>query len=86
MHSSPCSPRFGQSALTHLMVSHPPEFPHEAELESGSFDFFQLVGISEGEAAFARKHDGSALLQRLLARRIFPVTNPDRPELEMESE
>jgi hypothetical protein len=50
-------------------------------LESGAFDFFQVVGISEAEAAFARSHDGSALLKLLIKSGQFPVTDPNRTEV-----
>ena len=73
--------RSSQSVLTRLMVAPPLQFPREAQLESGAFDFFQLVGISESEAAFARSHDGPALLELLIARGYFPVTDPDRKEV-----
>ena len=60
------------------MLAPPTGFPREAQLESGPFDFFQLVGITEAEAAYARAHDGPALVEILQAHRAFPVTNPDR--------
>lgn len=73
--------RAGQSLLTRLMVAPPSRFLREAQLDSGSFDFYQLVGISEAEAAFARAHDGPALLALLVAHGCFPVTDPDRKEV-----
>lgn len=71
----------GQSLLTYLMVAPPSRFPRMAELESGAFDFYQLVGISESEAEFARARDGPALLELLDAQGCFPVTDPDRNEV-----
>jgi hypothetical protein len=73
--------RSGHSKLTHLMVAPPSGFPREAHLDSGSFDFNQIVGISEAEAAFARSHDGLALLEMLVAQGYFPITDPDRNEV-----
>jgi|SRR5678815_2684123 len=73
--------RSGHSVLTHLMVAPPSRFSREAQLDSGSFDFYQIVGISEAEASFARSHDGSALLELLVAHGYFPVTDPDRKEI-----
>jgi len=70
--------RSGLSVLTHLMIAPPSRFPREARLDSGPFDFYQVVGISEGEAAFARAHGGSALLEVLVAHECFPVTDPGR--------
>ena len=69
------------SALTYLMLAPPTRFLREAQLESGSFDFYQVVGISEAEAAYARSHDGPALLELLVAHDYFPVTDPDRSEV-----
>jgi hypothetical protein len=73
--------RSGHSVLTHLMVAPPSQFPREAQLDSGSFDFYQIVGISEAEVAFARSHGGLALLELLVAHGYFPVTDPDRKEI-----
>jgi hypothetical protein len=75
--------RSGNSVLTHLMLAPPSGFPREAQLDSGPFDFYQIVGISEAEAAFARSQDGSALLELLVAHGCFPVTDPNRREVAM---
>jgi hypothetical protein len=69
------------SVLTWLMLAPPIGFPRQAQLESGPFEFHQLVGITEGEAGYARSHGGPALLEILRARGGFPVTNPDRQSL-----
>jgi hypothetical protein len=69
------------SRLTYLMLAPPSSFPREALLESGPFEFYQVVGISEAEAAYARAHDGSALLELLIAHDYFPVTDPSRSEI-----
>lgn len=73
--------RAGQSVITRLMVTPPSRFRREASLESGTFDFYQIVGISEAETAFARAHGGPALLERLAASGCFPVTDPERKEV-----
>lgn len=69
------------SVLTHLMLAPPSRFPRQARLESGTFDFYQVVGISEAEVVYARAHGGQALLDLLVASRCFPVTDPDRSEV-----
>ena len=69
-----------QRLLTHLMLAPPTGFPRKAQLESGPFDFYQVVGISESEAAHARSHSGTELLQLLVERDYFPVTDPERSE------
>ena len=66
------------SAITILMFAPPTGFPREAQLESGSFEFYQMVGITEAEAAYCRSHDGAALVEILKTNGAFPVTNPDR--------
>lgn len=73
------------SVLKYLMLAPPARFPPDARLDSGTFDFYQVVGISEAEAAYARSHDGSALLELLIAHRYFPVTDPDRNEITIQS-
>lgn len=71
----------GGSILTYLMIAPPSRFPREAKLESGPFDFYQIVGISEADATFARAHDGPTLLERLTANGYFPVADPARRDL-----
>lgn len=71
----------GKSALTRLMLAPPSRFPREAQMDSGSFDFYQVVGISEAEAAFGRSQGGAALLELLVANGYFPVTDPSRKEV-----
>jgi hypothetical protein len=63
------------------MLAPPVRFPREARLESGPFDFYQVVGISDAEAAYARAHGGQPLLDLLVAHDFFPVTDPDRREV-----
>jgi len=69
------------SVLTCLMLAPPAHFPRQAQLESGPFNFYQAVGISEAEATYARSHGGPILLELLTARGYFPVTDPDRDEI-----
>jgi len=66
------------SALTFLMLAPPIGFPRQAQLESGPFEFYQLVGITETEAAFARSHEGAVLVEMLRKHGAFPVTDSDR--------
>jgi hypothetical protein len=75
--------RPGPSHLTHLMLAPPVRFPREAQLESGSFDFYQVVGVGEAEVGYARAHGGPALLEALVARGFFPVTDPERNEVSL---
>jgi hypothetical protein len=73
--------RQDHSVLTYLMVAPPSRFPRTNQLESGSFDFYQIVGISEAEAVYARSHGGPALLELLVAHGGYPVTDPGRKEV-----
>jgi hypothetical protein len=78
-----CSIRPEPSLLTWLMLAPPARFESQMQLESGAFDFYQVVGISEAEAAYARSHSGEDLLKLLASKAYFPVTNPDRPEVDL---
>lgn len=69
------------SPLKWLMLAPPSGYPREATLNSGTFDFYEVVGISDAEAAFARDRGGPSLLHRLSSAGYFPVTDPDRPEV-----
>lgn len=69
------------SSLTWLMLAPPPGIDRIAKLDSGTFDFYQVVGITEGEAQYARSHDDQALIELLTTHGCFPVTDPDRNEI-----
>jgi hypothetical protein len=69
------------SVLTYLMLAPPSRFPREVDLESGPFAFYQVVGISDAEAAYAKSKGGQALLELLNSHNYFPVTDPDRREI-----
>ena len=73
------------SSLTWLMLAPPSDIDRVAKLDSGIFDFYQVVGITEGEAQYARSHDGQALIELLTAQKCFPVTDPDRNEIPLNS-
>lgn len=66
------------SCLTWLLVAKPMDFPPDHQLPSGRFEFFQLVGITEKEAAYARKNGGQRLLKRLSQRGFGSITDPAR--------
>jgi hypothetical protein len=71
----------GGSQLSSLLVAECPAAPGEQQLESGTFRFLTLVGISEAEAQFARDHDSQQLLAILAENDAFPVTRPERNSL-----
>jgi len=45
------------------------------------FNFFQVVGISEAEAAYARVEGGEELWKLLQVYSFFPLTDPRRPSV-----
>lgn len=54
--------------------------PHGSDhhLESGTFDFVQVTGITEAEAIYAKENGGPELLELLTNANAFPVTEPTR--------
>lgn len=70
-----------QSKLSRLMLTPPAGVPEQCQLESGSFDFYHIVAISEAETEFARLQGGVQLLERLAAEGFFPINDPARKEL-----
>lgn len=69
------------SGLRWLMLGPPTRFPRRAQLESGHFDFTQVVGLTDAEATFARSKGGSALLDELLSQLAWPLCNPSRASI-----
>lgn len=69
-----------ESALTHLLIA-PPADGLKFELESGTVEFIQLVGVSEGEAAFGRENGLGALLRLLADHDAYVTTNPRRTSI-----
>jgi len=70
-----------QSEITWLLVEPPKVCAPWFELASGRVDFFELVGLTEAEARFAREQGHDALVERLVAGSEFPVTDPRRASL-----
>ena len=66
-----------ESALTYLLIA-PPAGLQSFQLESGKVEFVQLVGVSEGEAAFGRENGLDALLGMLADHDAYATTNPRR--------
>ena len=67
-----------ESALTHLLIAPPADYPRSFQLESGTVEFVQLVGVSEAEAAFGREHGLDALIELLSDHDAYARTNPNR--------
>jgi len=78
---SPLGP--SPSEIQLLMLAPAEDTIGTQQLESGSFQFVRVVGISEVEAAHAREQGGGALLERLAASGAFPVTDPERSSLQL---
>ncbi|MGE3172973.1 MAG: suppressor of fused domain protein [Planctomycetota bacterium] len=70
--------------LTWVMVEAPESehMPSSFELASGKVDWLLLVGITEAEVGFARMQSQPALLERLHAAELWPVTDPRRESIE----
>ena len=63
------------------MLGPPLWFEGRQRLGTGRFQFFQVVGISEAEAAAGRIHGGELLLKGLRQEGAFPVTISERKSL-----
>jgi hypothetical protein len=70
-----------ESSLTYLLIAPPAESPKSFQLESGEVEFVQLVGVSEGEAEFARENGPDALIQLLSDHDAYARTNPKRTSI-----
>lgn len=68
------------SDLRTVMLA-PSPYGSDHQLESGKFDFVQVVGITEAEALYANENGGPKLLDRLNEAHSFPVTDPARSNL-----
>ncbi len=66
------------SALEHVVIGHPTHFPASFQLESGQVDLLQIVGITEVERDFAKTNGSEALINILIDRGCYPVTDPTR--------
>lgn len=69
------------SLLTFYALAEPAHYPARATLASGTFDFLQVVGITEGERDLARLSSTAELVARLAVHGAFPVTDPQRSDL-----
>ena len=67
-----------ETALTWVMLAPPTGFARAQKLVTGWFEFSQVVGISEAEAAAARVHGGPLLVKGLQQEGAFPVTITER--------
>lgn len=53
----------------------------DSDTGSGQFEFLQLIGLSDAEAAYAREHGSDVLLPRLREAGCAPVVDPHRAEM-----
>jgi Suppressor of fused protein (SUFU) len=67
-----------RSSLTWLLVVPSPTGRRRFRLESGWVHLLHLVGITDGEASYARREGGGALVELLEDAGAYPVTNPGR--------
>ena len=66
------------SHLTFLAIAKATHYPSSATLQSGKFDFLHAVGITEQERDFAKATSTEELIAKLNANSAFPMTDPDR--------
>jgi len=71
----------GRDSSVRTVMLAPSPYGIEQQLESGTFDFVQVVGITEEEALYAKENGGPTLLDRLKNAQAFPVTDPRRANL-----
>lgn len=70
-----------ETVLTWVMLAPPTGFPRQQKLVTGWFEFSQVVGITEIEAAAARVHGGPLLVKGLQQEGAFPVTVSERKSI-----
>lgn len=68
----------GGNSQVHSVMLAPSPHGNDHCLESGTFDFVQVVGITENETIYAKSHGGPQLVDLLKAANAFPVTDPAR--------
>ncbi len=68
-----------QGLVRNLLIVPPEHIAAQARLDSGVFDLFLCVGITDAELQFARAQDGPGLQKLLLHHGYLPVTDPSRP-------
>jgi hypothetical protein len=67
--------------LTWLTIVPPSGYSPSFTLPTGRVDLLAIVGITEAEAAYARREGGESLLEVLHAGGAYPVTDPTRASL-----
>jgi hypothetical protein len=71
----------GHESNLRTMMLAPSPYGTEQQLESGTFDFVHVVGITEAEALAAKENGGPKFLALLKESHAFPVTDPTRDNL-----
>ena len=69
------------SDITWLTVGPLDGFPSSFQLLTGSVDLLAIVGVTEHEAAYGRKHGGATLIDLLRQETAYPVTDWRRSSL-----
>jgi hypothetical protein len=71
------------STLRYVAIAKPRHYPSVAQLDSGKFDFLQVVGITEGERDYAKSTSTEDVITFLEKQGAYPVTDPGRTEVEL---
>lgn len=66
------------SKLTTILVTPSISFADTYQLPTGRFEFFELIGITEDEAQYARDNGSEVFFDKLVAGKGAPVTDPER--------
>lgn len=66
------------SLLRYVVIAQPSHYAAQAQLESGTLAFLQVVGITESERDYAKAHSSAALIERLTQAGACPVIDPKR--------
>ena len=69
------------SEITWLTVGPLDGFPSSFQLPTGSVDLLAVVGVTEQEAGYGRKHGGATLIELLRQETAYPVTDWRRSSL-----
>jgi len=69
------------SEITWLTVGPLDGFPSTFQLPTGSVDLLAVVGVTEQEAGYGRKHGGATLIDLLRQETAYPVTDWRRSSL-----
>lgn len=72
-----------RSKLTIFAIAKPTHYADSAQLDSGRFHFLHVVGITERERDYAKRHCTADLIAKLESNGAYPVTNAARTSIRL---